>query len=242
MKADSCTVYGEGKMGAMGLDVGQVKIDAIGSVNHNFKTDSAKFELMIAMDFFFENSALEKMADLITKTEGLTGVTVGTGYEKGLRELLGKEKSDKLIAEINLYGKFKKFPDELEHTLFFTEVNMKWDKKTNAYVSEGPIGIGNIRKNQVNKYLVGKIAFTKKRTGDILDIYLELDKNNWYYFRYTKGTLAAVSGDPAFNNAIQDLKSNKRSLKTKRGQTPYEFSIGNEQQKNIFKRKYRAEE
>lgn len=242
LKADSCTVYAEGKMGAMGLDVGQVKIDAVGSINHNLKTDSAEFELMLILDFFFENSALEKMADVITKNEGLTGVTVGSGYEKGLRELLGKEKSDKLIAEINLYGKFKKFPDELEHTLFLTEVNMKWDKKTNAYVSEGQIGVGNIRKNQINKYLDGKIAFTKKRTGDILDIYLELDKNNWYYFRYTKGLLTAVSGDPAFNKAIQDLKSDKRELKTEKGQTPYQFSIGSEQQKTIFERKYRAEE
>ncbi|MBI4929389.1 MAG: hypothetical protein HY841_01405 [Bacteroidetes bacterium] len=242
LKTDACTVSGEGKLGPMGIDLGQIKLDAVGNVFHDLKSDSARFELMMAMDFFFDNSALDKMADLISATETLSGVVVGSNYEQGLHELLGKEKADKLIAEINLYGKFKKFPDELEHTLFLTEVNMQWDKKNNAYVSSGGIGMGTVRRTQVNKMVDGKIVLWKKRTGDILDVYLEVDKNNWYYFRYTKGFLSAVSSDPAFNKIIQDLKSDKRSLKTDRGQTPYEFSIGSEQQKNLFQRKFKESE
>lgn len=229
-------------MGGLGLDFGQVKIDAVGNGLHDLKTDSAAFNMMIALDFFFENSALEKMSDLITNTQSLTGVTVGTTFEKGLHELLGKEKADKLIAEINLYGKYKKFPDELEHSIFFTDVHTIWDKKNNAYVSDGAIGIGSIRKNQVNKYVQGKIALSKKKTGDILDIYLEVDNNVWYYFRYTKGLLTAVSGDQNFNKIIQALKSDKRELKTERGQTPYQFSLGSEQQKNIYLRKFKNSE
>ncbi|HEY4799224.1 MAG TPA: hypothetical protein VII99_09140, partial [Bacteroidia bacterium] len=242
LKSDACVVYGEGKMGGLGLDLGQIKIDAVGNATHDLKTDSAAFELMMALDFFFDNSAIDKMADLISSTEGLPGVTVGSGYEKGLRELLGKEKADKLIAEVNLYGKFKKFPDELEHTLFLTHLNMQWDKKNKAYVSKGGIGIGSVRRTQVNKMVEGKIALWKKRTGDILDIYLEADKNNWYYFRYTKGLLTAVSSDQNFNKIIQDLKNDKKSLKTERGQTPYEFSIGSENQKNLFQRKFKNSE
>ena len=242
LKSDSCTVYGEGKMGALGLDIGQVKVDAVGNVYHDLKTDSADFELMMALDFFFDNSALDKMADLMEKTEALPGVAVSGTYEKGLHELIGKEKADKLIAELNLYGKFKKFPDELEHTLFLSNVTMQWDKKNNAFVSTEGIGISSIRKTQVNKMVDGKIALWKKRTGDILDIYLEVDKNNWYYFRYTKGLLTAVSSDPAFNKIIQDLKNDKKEMKVEKGQTPFQFSIGSEQQKNLFQRKFKQEE
>lgn len=242
LKSDACTISGNGRMGSLGMDLGQVKVDAVGSVFHNLLTDSARFELMMALDFFFDNSAIDKMADLISSTEALSGVVVGSNYERGLRELMGKEKADKLIAEVNLYGKFKKFPDELEHTLFLTQVNMQWDDKNNAYVSSGGIGIGTIRKTQVNKMVDGKIALWKKRTGDILDIYIEVDKNNWYYFRYTKGLLTAVSSDQNFNKAIQDLKNDKKELKTERGQTPYQFSIGSEQQKNLFQRKFKGSE
>ncbi|MBI4946429.1 MAG: hypothetical protein HY840_08515 [Bacteroidetes bacterium] len=239
LKSNSCTVYGEGKMGTLGLDFGQVKIDVVGNASHDLKIDSAEFNMMIALDFFFENPALEKMSDLILNNTTLTGVAVGTTFEKGLHELLGKEKADKLISEVNLYGKFKRFPEELEHSIFFTDVHMVWDDKNNAYVSDKTIGIGFIRKNQINKYVQGKIAMTKKRSGDVLDIYLEIDNNNWYYFRYTKGLLTAIASDQEFNKSIQELKSDKRSLKTERGQTPYTFSIGSDQQKKLFLRKFK---
>jgi hypothetical protein len=242
LKSDNCTVYGEGKMGNLGMDLGQIKLDAVGNSSHDLKTDSAEFELMIALDFFFDNGALDKMADLIVATEALPGVTVGGTYEKGLREILGKEKADKVLGEIALYGKPKKSVDELEHTVFLTSVNMEWNKKNNAYVSTGGIGIGSVRKTQVNKMVDGKIALWKKRTGDIMDLYFEVDKNNWYYFRYTKGLLTAVSSDAAFNKTIMDLKNDKKEMKTEKGQTPFQFSIGSEQQKNLFLRKFKESE
>jgi hypothetical protein len=242
LKSDKCIVYGEGKMASLGLDLGQIKLDAVGNITHDLKTDSAKLEMMMAIDFFFDNGALDKMSDLMLKTEALPGAGVNPNYEKGLRELLGKERADKIIGEINLYGKPKKSVDELEHTLFLSNVNMVWDKNNNAYVSQGSIGISTVRKTAVNKKVEGKIALWKKRSGDILDIYLEVDKNNWYYFRYTKGLLTAVSADENFNKSIQDLKSDKREQKGEKGQTPYQFSIGSEQQKNLFIRKMKKEE
>jgi len=242
LKSDNCVVVGEGKMGSLGTDLGQVKLDVVGNMTHHLRTDSAKFEIMMAIDFFFEGSALDKMSDLIDKTTTLPGVIINANYESGLRELLGKEKADKVIAELNLYGKIKKFPEQMEHTLFLSNIHMKWDKRNNAYVSSGGIGVSSIRKTQINKMVDGKIALWKKRAGDILDIYLEVDKANWYYFRYTKGLLTAVSSDPDFNKIIQDMKSDKREQKGEKGQTPYQFSIGSEQQKNLFDRKLKQEE
>ncbi|MFH1004692.1 MAG: hypothetical protein V1781_04235 [Bacteroidota bacterium] len=241
-RTNSCRVYGEGKMGSLGLDLGQIKLDVVGNASHNLIIDSASFKLMMAIDFFFEHSALEKMVDFIMNIQGLTGVSVDLAYEKGLHEILGKDKADKLIADLNLYGKFKKFPDELEHTFFLTDVKMVWDKKNNAYVSTGAIGIGIINRNQINKYVAGTIALSKKRTGDILDIYLEADKNIWYYFRYTKGMLTAVSSESNFNKTIQELKSDKREQKVEKGQQSFHFAIGSEQQKKLFIRKFQNDE
>ena len=65
------------------------------------------------------------MADVINNDQSLPATNFGRPvYEKGLRELLGKEKADKLISEVNLYGKFKRFPDELEKSLFITDLKM----------------------------------------------------------------------------------------------------------------------
>jgi hypothetical protein len=241
LKSEKCIVTGEGKMGSLGTDLGQIKLETAGNLTHNLQNDSATFDIMMALDFFFDNGALDKMADVVDKTASLPGIAINSTYENGLRELWGKEKADKMIAELNLYGKIKKLSDLMEHSLFLSNIHLKWDKKNNAYISSGSIGITSIRKTQLNKTVDGKIALWKKRTGDILDIYLEVDKNNWYYFRYTKGLLTAVSSDPEFNKIIQALKSDKREQKGEKGQTPYQFSIGSEQQKNLFDRKLKQD-
>ena len=71
----------------------------------------------------------------------------------------------------------KRFPDELKKTFVFSDLKMHWNKDTRSYTSGGKIGVGNINKTQVNKFVDGRIEIIKKRGGDILNIYLELDPN-----------------------------------------------------------------
>ena len=41
---------------------------------------------------------------------------------------------------------------------------------------------------------------------------------------------------------IMELKNDKKEMKVEKGQTPYQFSIGSEQQRNLFVRKFKKEE
>ncbi|MDQ3046247.1 MAG: hypothetical protein M3R27_01770 [Bacteroidota bacterium] len=205
-----CKVYGEGKIN-LGGEFGQLKIESVGSAIHYLIPDSTNFDMLMTVDFFFDDGAIDKMADQIIGNIDLKPTDFSRPvFEKGMRELLGKEQADKLISQLNLYGSYKKFPDELKKTLFLTDVKMKWSKETRSYISSGKIGIGNINKNQVNKYVDGRIELIKKRGGDILNIYLELDPGTWYYFNYTRGTMLAVSSNEAFNTVIKELKPEKR--------------------------------
>jgi len=161
-----------------------------------------------------------------------------------MREMIGKELADKLISELNLYGSFKKFPDELKKTLVITDVKMKWNKDTRSYTSNGKIGIGNIYKTQVNKFVDGRIEIIKKRGGDILNIYLELDANNWYYFNYTRGTMLAVSSNEAFNTILKELKPDKRQKDGDKDKKEgnYNFNICSPAKKTQFLRKTQSAE
>ena len=154
--------------------------------------------------------------------------------------MVGKEKADKLISQLNLNGSYKKMPDELNKTLFLNDVKMKWDKKTRSFVSSDEIGIGNINKTQINKYVGGRIELEKKRAGDVLTIYLELDDNNWYYFNYTRGTMLAVSSNEAFNTILKDLKNDKRKKAGGKGEPDYYFNICPPTKKTLFLRKTKA--
>ena len=237
-----CKVYGEGAIN-LGGDFGQVKIESFGNATHLLIPDSTLFDMLMSVDFFFDDGAIDKMAEAITANTNLKATDITRPvFEKGLREMMGKEKADKLISQLNLYGSYKKFPDELKKTLFLNDVKMVWNKSTRSYTSSGQIGIGNIYKTQINKFVDGRIELIKKRGGDILNIYLELDGNNWYYFNYTRGTMLAVSSNEVFNTILKELKADKRKKAGEKGVPDYNYNICPPSKKTLFVRKTKIAE
>lgn len=239
-----CKVYGEGKIN-LGGDFGQLKMESFGSAVHLLIPDSTIFDVLMSFDFFFDDGAIDKMSDAIVANVDLKPTDFSRPvFEKGMREMIGKEQADKLISQLNLYGSFKKFPDELKKTLFLTDVKMKWNKDTRSYTSYGKIGIGNINKTQINKYVDGRVEIVKKRGGDILNIYLELDANNWYYFNYTRGTMLAISSNEAFNTSIKELKPEKRQKDgdKEKKEPNFNFNITTTAKKTQFLRKTQSAE
>jgi viroplasmin and RNaseH domain-containing protein len=164
----------------------------------------------------------------------LDAVYYGNNYEKALYEIMGKEKGDKKLAEMNLYGSFKKFPEELGMTLFLTDVKLEWNTNTSSYRYKGYFGVASANKVELNKMMYGMIELTKKRSGDKLSIYLEPGEDTWYYFEYSKGLLGAISSDPNFNNPIKDTKPEARQGKEKEGAQPYQYTISSEIKKRNF--------
>ena len=240
LNIDKCILYGEGKLD-MGANLGQVKTETVGNAKHYLIPDSTSFDLMMIIDFFFEENAMDKMAEALNASIDLKPSDFSKPtYEKGLREILGKEKADKLISQVNLYGSFRKFPDELKKTFFFTELKMRWNPSTRSYVSQGKIGLGNIGKNQVNKYVTGRVELAKKKGGDVLNIYIEADNSTWYYFNYTRGLMQAVSSMENFNTVIKELKPDKRELKTERGAPAYTFNLSTTRKKDDFLKRSNA--
>lgn len=240
LNTENCIMYGDGKIN-LGTNLGQIKVETFGNVNHNLNTDSVKFDMMMSLDFFFDEGLIKGISENIEKATGNASVNLSRlTFEKGLREILGKTEADKLISQISLYGSFKKFPSELEHTFWFNDIKMKWNTPTRSYVSEGLIGVGSIYKNQLNKYVKGKVELVKKRSGDILNIYIAIDDATWYYFNYQAGLMQAISSDEKFNTTIKELKPDKR--KAKEEKPPYQFILSTARKKADFLKKFEAPE
>jgi hypothetical protein len=224
LNTTNCKVYAEGKMD-MGADFGQVKFNTIGLATHSTINDSATFELMTTIDFFFDKGALKKLfKDAEVYLNTLAPVDFGnTVFVKGITEILGKEKGDKAISDLNLYGNIKKFPVEFDKTLMITNVEMKYDKTSRSFVSVGKIGLGSINGNEIYRQLAGNIQIKKQKTGDLLNIYIELDPQTWYYFSYFKGVMKVVSSNAEFNNDIKNMKPKDRKQDVKDG-PGYQFT------------------
>jgi hypothetical protein len=243
LNINDCKFYGEGKMD-FGCDFGSVKFNTAGQAMHNLNNNQALYDVVFSMNFFFDENALEKMAEQMQKTSGAEGIDYSRQvFEKSLKELLGKEKGDNLISQLNLYGgSYRRFPSELNHTIFFTDVKFKWHEELRSYRSLGKIGVGNIYKNQINRKFDGHIEIQKKRGGDILYVYLSIGNGQWYFFKYQKNFLYALSSNNEFNDIIKNLKPDKKKLKTKKGEAPLTFTISSDSEKKKFLRRMEADE
>lgn len=233
----NCKVYAEGKMD-LGADLGQVKLNSFGIATHSTINDSASFNLMTTLDFFFDKGALKKMAkDVEVYLNTLDPVDFGnTTFNKGIIEIMGKDKGDKIISDLNLYGNIKKIPDEFEKTFLLSNVEMKYDKTSRSFVSVGKIGLGAINKNEIYRQVPGNIQIKKQKGGDILNFYIELDPRTWYYFTFFKGVMSAVSSNAEFNNDIKNLKPKDRKMEVKSG-PGYQFNTCSPAKRDQFVRK-----
>jgi hypothetical protein len=230
----NCVVNSEGRYN-LSTDLGQVKLLNVGNAVFNSVNDSVEFNMMMVVDFFFDNGIMKKMAKDLELYLGSLDPTPFEGdlFNHGLIEILGKDRGDRALSELNLYGSFRRFPDELEKPLVFSHVKMTYNPRAKAYLSIGKIGVGNILKSEIFRYMDGVIQIKKQRGNDVLDIYLEADANTWYYFTYTRGTMLAVSSNDQFNKDIQELKGKHKKMNVEKGPS-YRFDLTNKKKKEQF--------
>lgn len=234
LNTENCMINTEGSYN-ISNDLGQIKLRAVGNAGYNAVNDSTGFNLMMVFDFFFESSVIKKMVkDFEIYLGSLDPVPFeGDLFNHGIIELLGKERGDRALSELNLYGNYKKFPDELEKNLVFNDVKMVYNKRAKAFISTGKLGLGNIQKTEIFRYMDGIIQIKKQRGGDLLDIYLEADANTWYYFTFNKGTMLAVSSNEEFNKGLEELKGKNKKMNVEKGPS-YRFDATNKKKKDQF--------
>ena len=88
----------------------------------------------------------------------------------------------------------------------------------------------------------GKIELAKKRSGDVLTVYLEIDQANWYFFNYQTSLMQAVSSDEKFNTIVKEIKSDKRKMEVNKGETPYSYNLSTAAKKTSFLKRIELEQ
>ena len=203
---------------------------------------TTELDVMLDLDFFFNDEALKVMSDLILSYPTLPPTNDNRPvYQEGMRVLLGKEEAEKYISETSLFGLVKKVPDELSHSIFLSDVKMDWNRGSLSFKSKGTIGVGFVAKNPVNRQIKGNLEVARKRSGDVFSLYLELDGITWFFFTYSRGVLQAVSSEGKFNEIINNMKPDKRVAGTKGGKDPYQFLLSTDRKKNQFLSRFNEE-
>ncbi len=205
-----CLLLSEGKID-FGVNFGLLRLNSSGNVNHN--TDSSRVEVrsVLGFSFHFNAEALKAMADDIRSNPTLKTVNLSSEFNlKAMRDLLGEEAARKLNEELQLFGVARSLPKEYTSQLLLNDVTLQWNPYTMSFISKGRIGIGFIGDQPLNVYVDGWVELQRKRSGDIMDIYLKANDNTWYWFSYVKGVLMSYSSNQAYNNILSDTKDKLR--------------------------------
>jgi len=241
--AKGCQAEAKGPL-TLGVDLGQVKLNGAGRLMHDLRKDSVRGEVILTLDFFFDPKMLDFMAKSINNAAGLEPVNYSDpAFRDAFKDLLGRIKGDELLKQISLIGKWRKIPDELLHTIVFTDVRFKWNPETGSYQSTGKIGIGNIMGESINKKVNGFMEIMHRRGGDALTMYIEIDRQNYFFLTYSRGVMQCVAGPgfEKFNTMIRSTKEGNRTQKTEPGEAEYQYYIGTYQQVSEFLRRFNVD-
>jgi hypothetical protein len=236
-----CTLSSEGNFN-LGANFDLMKFSAAGSVKHLIDSGKVNIEAILALDFFFSPEALKVMAEEIRMMPTLKPVNLNTELNnKGMKDLIGVSAATQLKDEMNLFGTSKNLPKEFTFTLLLNDVKLFWNEASASFRSRGKIGIGFIGSQPINVYVDGYIDIQRRRTGDMIDIYLKADESTWYYFSYFKGVMMTQSGNNSYNTIIANLKLTSRKHPEASIRMPYTYMIAAEDRLSRFLRRMASE-
>lgn len=236
---DNCIITASGPV-SFGTDFGKVEMQAFGQTEHFVIPDSTLFHVFITLDFYFNEEALEYLSTSLNaaNTQGVepSNPVAGIAY----RQLLGEQGAKDFVFDLNSFGGSRNLPDALNKSIVISDVTLSYHPESRSFISVGQIGIGMIDGKSINKYFDGNLEIVRKRSGDIIQLYIEIDRRHWYFFNHTGNLMQTISSRNDYNRLITDEEAKSRTDKAEKGETAYRYIISTNQKKNRFLREVRT--
>ena len=211
-----CELKGAGEIN-MPLNFGLANQELVGSF---FIDNRGNYHIKgsLKLYFHFNSNLFERMALQIPSWQNASPIQVSsTNYEEAIRTWLGDEQSEKLINDLVMNGSFKNIPKKLQESVVITGLDLIWDPYEESFISNGTMGVVSLGKEAVFQQIQGKLELKRSRSGDSFVLYLHGDEENWYYFEFKLNNLKVTTSDMTFYETLADIKSDKRKIKDKEG-------------------------
>ncbi|HEX2920862.1 MAG TPA: hypothetical protein VHO50_06845 [Bacteroidales bacterium] len=233
----NCIMTGEGALN-FGARYDLVKFASAGNFRHNIDSGNVAVKSVFGIDFHFSPEALVIMADELKLVPTLKPVNINAELvTRGMQDIFGIQTAAKIKEEMSLFGTSRNLPKEYTYELFINDVNLYWNEATSSFRSKGKIGIGFVGAQPLNLYVDGSIEIQRRRSGDMIDIYLKANESTWYYFSYFRGVMMTQAGNNTFNNLISETKANVRKHPDSSVRVPYSYMIAAEDRLSRFLRR-----
>ena len=229
---EECTLYTEGNLN-LGVDAGMLKVEALGFLAANFTEQSIEGKLDFGLDFLLHRKASKflykqlKKSSLTVKTNQSSAL-----HQRMLKELLGRRKLKKYNRKKKKGRRF--LPSELEHTFYFPQLYMSWNRQSASFISNTKIPLNNINGRKIDRIVDGIVEFRPHAQGDEINIYLEISSEDYYYINYRRGVMKLISSHQKFNNYIASSPMRLSNLSGTKETGPFRYEIGNLKQMQKF--------
>ena len=199
----------------LGFDLGLVDIVFHGNYNQ-YPNDSITIAGLNVLNVpVFDDDVLASIAEVYANIEGESIDLTKTPYLHYFRSENDEEKSQERSQAIELGG----YPemeskDFYNKTIVIPDIKMVWNQKMHACVSVGKIGLGNLGKHIVNKYVDGFVMFDH-RLGNIT-YYFENDMfQTFINYNLGDGQMQVHATYSDINQKMWDTKEKARTVKKK---------------------------
>jgi hypothetical protein len=229
-------LYYEGELNT-GVSKDQFTFNTFGKAMFNSSDTSFNMNVSGLLNFPLPSSVVRIMFDTLNNQSGSAKqITPDPAILKPLIMNVVKESRNKQRVLDDLNDKTIRMVSELEKSFFFSHLNFIWDQPTRSFITQGELSINSIEKFRIERMINGRIQIIKKRTGDDFIMLLESAEGSWYYFKYQRGIMFALSSDAVFNRYLRD-DSDKFSKKFDN----YKIRLANISEKNKFVRSYKTD-
>lgn len=242
LNTEDCSLFADGLID-FANNLGQLELEPIGTLSYDtLSKTKLKISSSISFNFPFNDDALEAMGNNLAKIQSEEPLDLtATTYDMIVKNKLKTKKADKAISDLNLYGKLDKFPKQLISNLTILDLDIKWNEEKKSFLAKGNCGIANVGETQVFKKSKVYFLLEKKRSGDVMHLYIEPFKGMFYYFNYKRGIFQTISSNPTYNSIITDIKPKKATFKGKGDAGSFQYMACSKSKPLLFLRNFEEE-
>ncbi len=177
--------------------------------DHRYEMDA-----MIAIDYEIPLSITDIMTyDLIDLIERLgSSVAHDNSIQLmyNLANMIGEEATREYEEKgLKTYIPLNETSEELNKTLVFSNLHLKWDNDNRVWYNTTKLGLSNVRGTDINASMTGFMELSQNSTGlDVINIFLQPAPGTWYFFGYEDHHLFMLSSNANFNAEVESKSNN----------------------------------
>ena len=177
-------------IGSGSLTTNDIKLNSFIMADMNIPATAYQLMATNLQEVIKNEGATEGLGDqteLLYKMANLVGERIAKDYE---------QKSQQGYVSLGIV-------QGLAKPIVFSNVNLKWSQEKKAFYSEGPLGISNMSRNDINGAFEGFMEIRKNEDGSpVFHVFFKASPEAWYYFGFEDNRLMVHSANPAFNDLI----------------------------------------